>query len=216
MVEYFRAWRGLRTDRRAVTALEYGLIAGLIVATISVGFSYLVAPQRPDQKLTPAGPGMGPGIGPGGMQGAPGMMDGNTAGIMAMMQMMRGGLMMPMGIGSNAAQPFQHIEGQLAYWRAELHITDTQRPQWDEFAAAVRDNVGKLRPAMTTAMQSTSELTAPDQLDRRLAFVSAELDAMRAIQAAAKRFYEALSADQKKEADQLMAEHMIGLRARGL
>jgi len=28
-------------DRRAVTALEYGLIAGVIVATISVGFSLL-------------------------------------------------------------------------------------------------------------------------------------------------------------------------------
>jgi Flp pilus assembly pilin Flp len=31
----------LRTDRRAVTALEYGLIAGLLVATIAVGFSLL-------------------------------------------------------------------------------------------------------------------------------------------------------------------------------
>ena len=33
--------RSLKTDRRAVTALEYGLIAGLIVATIAIGFSLL-------------------------------------------------------------------------------------------------------------------------------------------------------------------------------
>jgi pilus assembly protein Flp/PilA len=31
----------LRKDRRAVTALEYGLIAGVIVATIMVGFTLL-------------------------------------------------------------------------------------------------------------------------------------------------------------------------------
>jgi Flp pilus assembly pilin Flp len=31
----------LRFDRRAVTALEYGLIAGIIVAVISLGFEIL-------------------------------------------------------------------------------------------------------------------------------------------------------------------------------
>jgi len=32
---------GLTHDRRAVTALEYGLIAGVIVATITVGFGFM-------------------------------------------------------------------------------------------------------------------------------------------------------------------------------
>jgi Flp pilus assembly pilin Flp len=32
---------GIRADRRAVTALEYGLIAGLIVATVAIGFAGL-------------------------------------------------------------------------------------------------------------------------------------------------------------------------------
>ena len=41
MVEFIRVWLSLKTDRRAVTALEYGLIAGVIVATIAVGFSLL-------------------------------------------------------------------------------------------------------------------------------------------------------------------------------
>jgi len=31
----------IKADRRAVTALEYGLIAGLIVVTIAVGFAGL-------------------------------------------------------------------------------------------------------------------------------------------------------------------------------
>lgn len=41
MQRYIKAWLALRTDRRAVTALEYALIAGVIVATILVGFNVL-------------------------------------------------------------------------------------------------------------------------------------------------------------------------------
>ena len=41
MIEYAKLWLKLKSDKRAVTALEYGLIAGVIVATIAVGFSLL-------------------------------------------------------------------------------------------------------------------------------------------------------------------------------
>jgi Flp pilus assembly pilin Flp len=41
VLQYATLWLRLKTDRRAVTALEYGLIAGVIVATIAVGFSLL-------------------------------------------------------------------------------------------------------------------------------------------------------------------------------
>jgi hypothetical protein len=161
-------------------------------------------------------------MGPGGMQGdtaamgSQRMMGGHMAGMMAMMQIMRDGMGMAMGTGPDGARRFQHIEGQLAYWRTELGITEAQRPQWDAFAVVVRDNAGKLKPTMMTAMRRLGELTAPDQLDRRITVVAAELDAMRTFQAAAKPLYDALSADQKKTADQLMVEHMIGMWARGL
>jgi Flp pilus assembly pilin Flp len=41
MFEYIKTWVELKTDRRAVTALEYALIAGVIVATILAGFQVL-------------------------------------------------------------------------------------------------------------------------------------------------------------------------------
>jgi pilus assembly protein Flp/PilA len=41
VLQYATLWLKLRADRRAVTALEYGLIAGVIVATIAVGFALL-------------------------------------------------------------------------------------------------------------------------------------------------------------------------------
>jgi pilus assembly protein Flp/PilA len=41
MCDYLLTWLQLKTDRRAVTALEYGLIAGVIVAVIMLGFAGL-------------------------------------------------------------------------------------------------------------------------------------------------------------------------------
>jgi Flp pilus assembly pilin Flp len=41
MFEYIKTWVELKADRRAVTALEYALIAGVIVATILAGFQVL-------------------------------------------------------------------------------------------------------------------------------------------------------------------------------
>ncbi len=41
MIEYAKAWLALKTDRRAVTALEYALIGGVIVVTVLLGFNVL-------------------------------------------------------------------------------------------------------------------------------------------------------------------------------
>lgn len=39
MMNYLSAWAGLSLDRRAVTAVEYAIIAGVLVATIVIGFN---------------------------------------------------------------------------------------------------------------------------------------------------------------------------------
>ncbi len=41
MFEYLKLWTELKTDRRAVTALEYGLIAGLIAVALIAGATSL-------------------------------------------------------------------------------------------------------------------------------------------------------------------------------
>lgn len=38
MYEFIKTWVELKTDKRAVTALEYGLIAAALVVTVIVGF----------------------------------------------------------------------------------------------------------------------------------------------------------------------------------
>lgn len=41
MLDFVKTWVELKADKRAVTALEYALIAGVIVAVVVVGFGTL-------------------------------------------------------------------------------------------------------------------------------------------------------------------------------
>jgi len=39
MIEYVKTWFALASDRRGVTALEYAMIAALVVGVIAAGFT---------------------------------------------------------------------------------------------------------------------------------------------------------------------------------
>ena len=143
------------------------------------------------------------------------MMGGDVAHMMTMMRMMHGG-MMPMGMGPRGGDPFRHIEGQIAFFKAELKITDAQAAQWNAFADALRANAGHLRHAMMTATDAQGAVTAPEQMERRIARLTERREAMQAVLAATKPLYAALSDEQKKVADELMAEHMMSMHARGM
>lgn len=164
------------------------------------------APQPAPQPAPAPGraaPGMG---GPGGMMGGPGgMMGGDMSRMMDQMMQSR--------MAAFAMQPFRRIEGQLAFFRAELRITDAQAPQWNAFAEVVRAQADRLRAATQAAMAGgTGPVPAPQQMERRIALLSAHLDAMRAVSAAAGPLYAALSEEQRRTADELMAEHFRGMR----
>ena len=170
----------------------------------------------PGQRPMGAGPG---GPGGGGMMTG-GMMGGDMSQMMGMMQMMRGGMMPmgagPMGMGPGGGQPFRHVEGQLAFFRTELRITDAQLPQWNALAEVIRGNTRQLQQVMMPPAPNAGPPSLPDQLERRAAQLAAMLEATKAVLGAAKPLYAVLSTDQKKTADELMAEHMMTMRMRGL
>jgi LTXXQ motif family protein len=60
-----------------------------------------------------------------------------------------------------AGMPMQdtgaHLEGRIAFLRAELGITEAQASQWEAFAQAMRDSASKLKQAPSAAPQSASE-----------------------------------------------------------
>ncbi len=147
--------------------------------------------------------------------GAPGngmMMGGNMP---QMAQMMRSMMMMHEGMGSAGMMPLSHMEGRIAFFKAELHITDAQLPQWNAFADAMRGNAATLQAAMQKGMQSSGPVAAPEQMERRITMLSTQLDTMKSMVGAAKPLYAVLSDEQKKTADELMSEHLTQMQGMG-
>jgi LTXXQ motif family protein len=139
------------------------------------------------------------------------MMEGGMSHMMAMMQMMHG-QMMPMDMGLAGMQPVRHIDGQIAFYKAELKITDAQSPQWNAFADALRGSAARLHQTMAHGADAKDVVTAPERMQRRLTMLTAQLDAGQAILAAANPLYAVLTDEQKKVADELMTERMMPMR----
>jgi hypothetical protein len=98
-----------------------------------------------------------------------------------------------------------HIEGRLAFIKAELKITQDQESLWSAYATAARDDASSMLAHCTTMMsqRGTSAVNLPDRLDQHEQLMAAQLDAVRAMNKALKPLYAALSENQKKTADQL-------------
>ena len=112
--------------------------------------------------------------------------------MMGMMQMM-------MGQNSMAG----HVEGRIAFLKAELKITDAQMPLWNAVADAIRAAPKDMSGMPCMAMMQSSG-TLPEKLAAREKAMTAHLEGIRKLKAAVEPLYAALSADQKKTADQLM------------
>ena len=99
-----------------------------------------------------------------------------------------------------------HVEGRLAFLKAELKITPEQESMWNDYARAVRDNTKSIgeRCATMTKQGEAGEQSLPGRLDAQEQFVAARLDALRAVSKSLKPLYAALSDEQKKLADQFI------------
>jgi hypothetical protein len=152
-------------------------------------------------------------MGPSTAQGEQPMMGGaDMARMMAMMHSMHG--RMPMGSGGMGAMGmgpggFGHIEGQIAFLKAELAITDAQAPQWNAFAEVLRDQAAQVRQTAAQTTPAAGVVSAPEQMERRIAMLTTRTEAMRAMVAVTKPLYEVLTDDQKKTGDALIAEHFM-------
>ena len=95
-----------------------------------------------------------------------------------------------------------HIEGRLAYVKAELKITEAQESLWNPYAAAARDNANAMRAHCTTMMSKRSA-SLPDRLEQHEQLMAVQLDAVRAMNKTLKPLYAVLNDSQKQTADQL-------------
>ena len=163
----------------------------------------------------------------GNMGGQQGMMGG-----MSMMNMM--GMMGQGGPGMSAAAPcgpgmggmatIDHVEGRIAFLRTEIKITKTQTKVWDQFADAMRTNAKELGEARKTMMPQAAggQMQVPtlsQRLDTEERWLTARLKGVSTIKVAYDHLYDALSEDQRKAAEELVAPHFgmapMGMRPTG-
>ena len=97
----------------------------------------------------------------------------------------------------------KHIEGRLAFLKTELKITDAQLPLWNAFAQAMRDD-STVQAMPHPMMEMNKATTLPDKIAARETMLTARLEALRKLKAAADPLYAALTVDQKKTADDIM------------
>jgi hypothetical protein len=138
----------------------------------------------------------------GGQSQGGGMMGGSMMGHSGMGMGMGG----TRGHGSMCTAMTSHIEGRLAFLKAEIKITPEQESLWNDYATAVRANAQAMTPrcALMMSQAGAKEASLPDRLDVREQFLAAQIDALRATSKALKPLYGALSDAQKQVADQLI------------
>lgn len=105
--------------------------------------------------------------------------------------------------------PGRHVEGKIAFLKAELKITPEQEAQWTPVAEAMRENAKALdRTIMTARQQRPTDAVQRIALRSEFAKVRDENDAR--FLAAFKPLYESLSPAQQQAANELFAQHHHG------
>jgi hypothetical protein len=104
--------------------------------------------------------------------------------------------------------PARHVEGRIAYLKAELNITDAQAPQFERVAQAMRDNAKTMEQAVDQhrAMRGQPQ-TAVQRLESRAQFATLRAQDDQRFVEAFKPLYASLSDNQKKAADELLTRH---------
>lgn len=113
---------------------------------------------------------------------------------------------------------FEHVDGGLAYLKAELKITPEQESAWAPFEAAVREQAAtakknfEARKAEFKTKKDDADWTpptVPERMTRMEDRLNTRLEAVKALEASTNNLYSALTDEQKKTADSLLPSPML-------
>jgi len=100
-----------------------------------------------------------------------------------------------------------HIEGHIAFLKAELGITPAQEVLWSKVAGAMRTDVTEIDNALQQNPVSTSDqLNALQHLEERVTFSALRAQSERRFLDVFRPLYESLSTSQKETADDLFSK----------
>lgn len=144
----------------------------------------------------------------------PGMMDGQDYGPGMMGYGHGPGMMGNYGPGTMGGCPMMErmtdgkvstfAEGRIAFLNAELGRTDAQKSVWDAYADAIKDNLQNMQGMWQTMKTVFDAKTPADRLDAQIAAMDGRLTALKEIKPVLSKLYVALSAEQKKKADEVL------------
>lgn len=179
-----------------------------LAAVALLGGTILVHAQATDPPAHHPGSPMTPGMPMAPAASAPAMPPMDMAKMMADGMGGKPPMMAGMMGGGGAMMPPGHIEGRIAFLKAELAITDAQTPQWDSYAAAMRTNSKGMQDAMAKMMQAGMPTTVPGRADAMIQMMTARLDGMKSSAKADQALYAVLTDSQRKVADDLISGPM--------
>jgi len=147
------------------------------------------------------------------MQRGPGAMmqwghDGDMPMGSGMMQgggMMMGRGMMPMmGMMGGPDGMVRHMDGRIAFIKAELKITEAQEAKWNDFAGALRAGAAAMNEAMQPMMKARTTATPlPEQIEQHEKMLSIRLEGLHKAKTALLPLYAVLTEPQRQTADTL-------------
>ena len=101
-----------------------------------------------------------------------------------------------------------HVEGRIAYQKAELAITAAQLPEWNAVAAVLRLNAKIMQDGMARMAKDGMPTAAPARSEMMTMMMSERLEGMKKLGEANKALYTVLTPDQRKTADDMAANPM--------
>jgi periplasmic protein CpxP/Spy len=100
--------------------------------------------------------------------------------------------------------PGQLVDGRIAFLKTELKITPDQEAQWQQVAAAMRQNADALDQAITNARGRYGNTNAVERMEIQGQFDKVRADNSARLLAAFKPLYASLSPAQQQMANELM------------
>jgi len=191
---------------------RYAILPALVAAALALPAAAEDAHHPPaDTAKPPATEPAQPRAAQPGMQGPGGMMMGN---MMQMMQQMMSGMMqnqdamhrmrmmgmdgMGMMQGRMSGGAIEHVEGHIAFLKAELKITAAQEKAWGDYAEALRANAKQLGALAAESAKAPAAATPVDRIALQEKSLTARLEIVRRTKPVLTALYAALADDQKK------------------
>lgn len=100
----------------------------------------------------------------------------------------------------------ESVEARIADLHTKLHITPDESAQWDAVAQVMRDNAKAMETLMLHRSQNLKTMTALDDLQSYREINQAHVDGVNKLIPAFETLYNAMSPDQKKNADMVFGQ----------